>query len=76
MASNYDSVLDQLRAFGLQVDAIDVGRLVRCRVEGDREKRGWYAIHELTGRNGEQLLVGTFGRWEGANNNAQKIEIR
>jgi putative DNA primase/helicase len=49
-ASNYDDVLDQLRAGGLIVDTLQVGtpRMVRCKVEGgDREKRGWYMLHEL-----------------------------
>ncbi len=74
--SNYQDVVDQLRAAGLVFTELQTGRLVRCRVEGDREKRGWYILHELTTNDGGQLLVGSFGVWQGAVNNAQKIEIR
>jgi len=45
MASNYDDVKLQLTGFGLQVERLETGRMVRCRVEGDREKRGWYILH-------------------------------
>lgn len=75
-ASNYSDVLDQLRTAGLQVDHLDVGRMVRCRVEGDRERRGWYALHELQGQGGDLLLVGSFGVWHGQDNGVRKIEIR
>lgn len=38
--SNYDSVLSQLRTAGLIVPYLHVtGRTVRCKVEGEREKR-------------------------------------
>ena len=73
--TNYDSVLDQLRAAGLEVRALEFGRLVRCRVQGDREKRGWYALHEVTGEDGERLIVGSFGIWRGTDNGAQKIQV-
>jgi len=49
--------------------------MVRCRVEGDREKRGWYILHEITLTGGDIVFVGSFGIWQGADNNAQKIEI-
>lgn len=74
-ASNYGDVLDQLHAAGLVVEHLDVGRMVRCRVEGDRERRGWYIVHELQGKDGDLLLVGTFGIWHGQDNGAQKIEL-
>lgn len=75
MASNLQNVLDQLRAAGLIVDGLEYGRLVRCRVEGDREKRGWYSLHEITTQTGEPLIVGSFGVWRGGDNGATKIEI-
>lgn len=75
MASNYDDVLRQLRSAGLQVDDLEVGRMRRCRVEGDREKRGWYMLHEIRLDNGADVLVGSFGVWRGADNNATKIEL-
>jgi putative DNA primase/helicase len=76
MAANYDDVLGQLQSIGLQVTTLEIGRLVRCRVEGDREKRGWYMLHELPTSSGDQLIVGSFGVWRGADNGAQKVEIR
>lgn len=77
MASNYDDVLRQLQVFGLDVDSLEIGRLRRCRTEdGGREKRGWYLLHEIRLDNGNDLIVGSFGIWRGAENNAQKVEIR
>lgn len=74
--TNYDDVLNQLRAFGLDVDGLVVGKFRRCRVEGaDKEKRGWYHLHELVTRSGSLLLVGSYGVWHGNTNNAQKIEL-
>lgn len=75
-ASNYHDALAQLRAEGLLVDSLEIGRLVRCRVDGDRERRGWYSLHEITTAKGELLIVGAFGVWRGATNNALKIELR
>ena len=76
MASNYDDVLQQLQAAGLQVDSLDIGRLRRCRVEGDREKRGWYLLHEIRMDSGDDVIVGSYGVWRGAENNATKVELR
>jgi len=75
MSSNYDDVKLQLVGFGLQVDRLTTGRMIRCRVEGDREKRGWYILHEITLTGGDIVFVGSYGIWQGADNNAQKIEI-
>lgn len=74
-ASNYADVLDQLRSIGLQVESLDIGRMVRCRVEGDRERRGWYMLHELQGNSGDLLIVGSFGIWHGQDNGAQKVTL-
>lgn len=73
--SNYDSVLSQIRAAGLIVDTVTVGRLVRTRVEGSREKKGWYSLREHRRPSGDVVLVGSYGVWEGVNNNAKKIEV-
>ena len=77
-AANYDDVLGQLRDFGLLVDHLEVGtgRMVRTKVEGDREKRGWYILHEFTTSRGELLIVGSFGAWRGNENQARKVELR
>jgi putative DNA primase/helicase len=74
--TNYDDVIGQMRSIGLLVDGLEVGRMVRCKVDGDREKRGWYSLHELRLDNGDDVLVGSFGVWRGAENNAQKIELK
>lgn len=74
--SNYDDVLGQMRSIGLVVDHLEVGRLRRCKVEGDRERRGWYNLHELTLDSGDVVLVGSFGMWRGTENNAQKVELK
>lgn len=75
-ASNYSDVLDQLRAHGLLVDGVEIGRMVRCRVDGDRERRGWYSLHELQMQAGDLLIVGTFGIWRGTDNGAVKVALR
>lgn len=78
-AENYVDVLDQLHAAGLVGRGVDdglrVGTLVRTGVEDDREKRGWYSLHELS-IDGKTYLVGSFGVWRGNDNGAQKIELR
>lgn len=74
--SNYEDVLGQMRSVGLVVEHLEVGRLRRCKVDGDRERRGWYNLHELTLDSGDVVLVGSFGVWRGTENNAQKVELR
>ncbi|WEN13687.1 DUF5906 domain-containing protein [Rhodanobacter sp. AS-Z3] len=74
-ASNYGDVLDQLRGIGLQVDHLEIGRMVRCRIEGDREQRGWYMLHELQAGTGDLLIVGSFGVWRGQDNGAMKVAL-
>ncbi|MEG0921335.1 MAG: DUF5906 domain-containing protein [Comamonas sp.] len=77
MAANYDDVLGQLQGFGLLVDDLDTGRLRRVRVEGEgRERKGWYLLRELRLDNGDDVLVGSYGVWRGAENNAQKVELK
>lgn len=76
MASNYDDVLQQLRGAGLKVEHLIVGKLQRCALVDDRERRGWYTLHELRTDEGDDLLVGGYGVWQGADNNARKIELR
>jgi putative DNA primase/helicase len=76
---NYDDVLAQMKGWGLLVDTIgsdDVGKRRRVRVEGDKERRGWYMLHELELRTGGTALVGTFGVWRGNDPGTQKVELR
>lgn len=76
VAENYDDVLGQLRDAGLFVEHLEFGRMRRCKVEGDREKRGWYYLHELRTDKGTLLIVGTYGVWRGNDSNTQKVELR
>lgn len=74
--ANESDVLGQLSASGLQVDVLEVGKIVRVAVEGDRhrQKSGWYSLHEIPGRDGGTLLVGAYGSWrEGGGHH--KIEL-
>lgn len=73
---NYDDVVTQLMAAGLRPDLpLEItGELKRTKVDGDREKRGWYVLHELPG-DGGGLIVGSFGIWRGSDNNATKVAI-
>ncbi|MDG4495856.1 hypothetical protein G8D12_20720, partial [Xanthomonas vesicatoria] len=69
MLANYDDVLGQLRDAGLILDSLDAsGRMVRCKVEGSRERRGWYVLHELQTNGSDVLIVGTYGIWRGNDN--------
>ncbi len=76
LGSNYEDVLKQLHEAGLEVDHLEIGRMRRCKVEGDREKRGWYSLHELRTDSGELLIVGSYGVWRGSDSNTQKVEVR
>lgn len=82
-SDNYDDVLDQLRAGGLLLESIEVGRLMRCLAEGNRgrSKTGWYSLHELSIRGGKVLLVGAFGDWRSVDPQTgkplvQKIQLK
>lgn len=77
MADNYDSVVGQLQSAGLLLDGplrVD-GKIIRCKVEGDRERRGWYCLHEIVGTRGDHLIVGTYGVWRGTDAGTLKVEL-
>lgn len=73
---NYDDVIQQLRHAGLLVDVVEPGVLRRRPVEGDREKRGWYALHEIQLDGGDRALIGSYGIWSGNDNGAQSVRLR
>lgn len=76
---NYDDVVAQLAAAGLVINGglqIDTPKLVRVHVDGEREKRGWYRLHELPLDGGGSIIVGAFGCWRADDNGAQKVVIR
>lgn len=80
---NYHNVIEQMQAFGLLVDRLEVGRASTKRVRVDtakcpvdREKwktAGWYKLNDFT-IDGTTYIVGSFGYWKGSENNAQKVE--
>lgn len=76
-ASNYDDACWQLRAAGLlpKDGQFEIGKLRRCRVEGSKEARGWYHLHEISKPDGSLLIVGAYGIWQGDDNNARKVTI-
>ncbi len=78
MAINYDDVLGQLRDSGLIVDALEMGtpKPRRVKVEGERERKGWYWLHEIQLDDGRRAIIGSFGVWAGNENNAQKVKLR
>ncbi|MEN1942672.1 DUF5906 domain-containing protein [Luteimonas sp. MJ293] len=77
--SNYDDVVSQLTGFGLILEnGLGVGtpRAQRCRVrDGGKERRGWYWLHEIPAHQGGTLIVGSYGMWQGNENNSQKVEL-
>lgn len=71
MIENYNLVLDEMRAHGLVVQAIETGILPgkghnvrRCKVEGRRDKPGWYRLSVYT-IGGKDYLVGAYGIYQG-----------
>ena len=74
---NYDSVIDQLQSAGLVINGgiVADGVVRRVRTTEDKEKRGWYCLHEWQSQRGNRYLVGTYGVWHGNDNGAQKIEL-
>jgi len=79
-AANYDEVVGQLMDAGLRGRGVDdglvVGRMQRCKVDGDQEKRGWYSLHEIRTDAGDTLIVGSYGVWRGLDNGAMKVQLR
>lgn len=74
--TNYDHVLQQLTLAGLLVTSLDVdGRVHRCRVEGTKERKGWYLLHTWQASNGVEYVVGSYGIWQGNEKNATKVEL-
>jgi len=76
IASNYDDVLAQLRDFGLDIDALEVGKLTRCRTIDDRrgQTSGYYALFDIQTEAGDVLIVGSFGDWR-QGGDAHKIAL-
>lgn len=79
--ANHSDVLRQLREIGLLIpggvlELAQGKRSRRCLVEGgDKEKRGWYRVHEWEIEPGVTLLVGSYGIFHGDNTVTFKVEL-
>jgi putative DNA primase/helicase len=81
-AENYDEVIATLNAAGLRdryeggpISVLEFAKFVRCRVDDDRERRGWYLLYETQLRNGALVIFGSYGIFRGNNPGTQKIEL-
>lgn len=74
---NYDSVIDQLQDADLVIDCgiVADGKIRRTKTTEDRERRGWYCLHEWTSGAGNCYIVGSYGVWHGTDNGAQQIQF-
>lgn len=57
----------QAAALGLIIEGVpEIGRLQRCKVEGDRGRKrsGWYIVNELRLSRGDVVMVGAYGNWK------------
>jgi putative DNA primase/helicase len=70
--SNHDAVISTLRASGFLLDGLEIGRMVRVKRQGHKQK-GWYVLHEITLDDGARHLVGSYGYWAGAEKFSDKI---
>src|SRR5690606_18119963 len=71
---------DQLAAAGLVIKLLMIGptpsgKPWRCQVEGEREKRGWYLLHEIE-IDGDTVLVGAYGIYRGEDPGTTKITLK
>lgn len=75
---NYDDVVSQITSIGIVLNGglqIGTRKPVRCKVKGDKEKRGWYRLYELPLEGGGSIITGSFGIWRGDDQGAIKIAI-
>lgn len=75
MADNYSDVLFQLKAEGLKVESLTLGRLTRCDAEGHKKKAGWYNLKEIQLRNGNYVIVGYAGINQGDDHGTFQIQL-
>lgn len=75
---NYNDVLDQMRAYGLQVDhiEIDTARPKRCKVsdDGSRGLPGWYWLSSFI-TDSDTLIIGAYGIYRSNDNGKQTINL-
>jgi len=74
---NYADALRQLKDYGLDINHLEFSpdRFVRCKVvDGGREKRGWYRLHEFSNERGT-FITGSYGIWRGNDDGKQLIKL-
>lgn len=69
---NYDEVLSTLIGHGFIISSLEIGRMVRVKVDGHSQK-GWYVLHEVNDNN-VSALIGSFGYFKGAEKYSEKIK--
>lgn len=76
--TNYNDVVEQLTAYGLVIDSLEIDshRPRRCKVTGDqrKEKRGWYWLSSIN-VGGDNLITGAYGIYVGNDNGKQTVKI-
>jgi len=77
MAINYQDVINQLESAGLDTSqfAVNTSKVVRCMVDCERGRKGWYWLHEIALHSGEIAIVGNYGIWHGNDNGSQTIAL-
>ena len=78
---NHDDVAGQIAGGGLLVDPqrglqCNTSSVVRTKVLGSKEKRGWYRLYTIPLPSGDELIVGSYGINQGADHGTQKIILR
>lgn len=74
---NLQDVIAQLQSNHLRVEnPIIDGQIHRCKTDIDKKKdRGWYVLFEMHRDNGDNLITGSYGYWQGNENNTNNIEL-
>ncbi len=76
--ANLADVEAQLRAAGLlhrPITVADIGAFRRCKVEGEREQRGWYKLIEVALQGVGPVLIGAYGVYRGLDPGTQRITL-
>jgi len=72
------TALEQLAAYGIDVESIDTdGKLRRVKTTDDngKKKSGWYVAHEFKLDDDRWVITGRFGNWKINNGEAQAFQF-
>ena len=75
---NLSDVINQLQSNHLRIEnPIIDGNIHRCSTDLDKKKdRGWYVLFEMKCDNGDELITGAYGYWQGNENNTLNVDLR